>query len=45
MIFVPCRDGRSHAPDEFTTTEAIAQGAAVLLDAVIALDKNLQEDQ
>jgi len=45
MIFVPCRDGRSHSPDEFTTTEAIAQGAAVLLDAVIALDKNLQEDQ
>lgn len=45
MIFIPCRDGRSHSPDEFTTTEAIAQGAAVLLDAVIALDKNLQEDQ
>ncbi|MET3896793.1 N-carbamoyl-L-amino-acid hydrolase [Devosia sp. UYZn731] len=45
MIFIPCRDGRSHAPDEFTTTEAIAQGAAVLLDAVVALDKNLQEDQ
>jgi N-carbamoyl-L-amino-acid hydrolase len=45
MIFIPCRDGRSHSPDEFTTTQAIAQGAAVLLDAVVALDKNLQEDQ
>ncbi|MEO8684010.1 MAG: Zn-dependent hydrolase [Devosia sp.] len=45
MIFIPCRDGRSHAPEEFATTEAIAQGAAVLLDAVIALDKKLQEDQ
>lgn len=44
MIFVPCRDGRSHAPDEFATTEDIALGAQVLLDAVIALDKTLQEE-
>lgn len=43
MIFVPCRDGRSHAPDEFATTEDIALGAAVLLDAVVALDIKLQE--
>lgn len=43
MIFVPCVDGRSHSPDEFATTHDIAQGAAVLLDAVVALDKQLQE--
>jgi N-carbamoyl-L-amino-acid hydrolase len=43
MIFVPCVDGRSHAPDEFATTEDIALGAQVLLDAVIALDRQLQE--
>ncbi|KFC71366.1 N-carbamyl-L-amino acid hydrolase (Amidase, hydantoinase/carbamoylase family) [Devosia sp. LC5] len=43
MIFVPCKDGRSHAPDEFATTEDIALGAQVLLDAVIALDAQLQE--
>ncbi len=42
MIFVPCVDGRSHAPDEFATTEDIALGAAVLLDAVKALDVKLQ---
>ncbi|MHA6691488.1 Zn-dependent hydrolase [Devosia sp. A449] len=42
MIFVPCVDGRSHAPDEFATTEDIALGAAVLLDAVRALDTKLQ---
>jgi N-carbamoyl-L-amino-acid hydrolase len=42
MIFVPCRDGRSHAPDEFATTDDIALGAAVLLDAVLALDTKLQ---
>ena len=42
MIFVPCKDGRSHAPDEFATTEDIALGTAVLLDAVLALDTQLQ---
>ena len=42
MIFVPCADGRSHAPDEFATTEDMALGAAVLLDAVLALDAKLQ---
>lgn len=44
MIFVPCRDGRSHAPDEFATTEDIALGAAVLRDAVLDLDTKLQGD-
>jgi N-carbamoyl-L-amino-acid hydrolase len=43
MIFVPCKDGRSHSADEFATTEDIALGAAVLLDAVLALDGKLQE--
>ena len=43
MIFVPCKDGRSHSADEFATTEDIALGAAVLLDAVRALDTKLQE--
>jgi N-carbamoyl-L-amino-acid hydrolase len=44
MIFVPCVDGRSHTPDEFASTEDIASGTAVLFDAVVALDKKLQED-
>lgn len=44
MIFVPCVDGRSHSPDEFATTEDIALGAAVLLDAVKALDTKLQKE-
>ena len=43
MIFVPCKDGRSHSADEFATTEDIALGTAVLLDAVKALDGTLQE--
>ncbi|KKB82697.1 allantoate amidohydrolase [Devosia limi DSM 17137] len=45
MIFVPCVDGRSHSPDEFAATEDIALGAAVLLNAVIALDQKLQKEQ
>lgn len=42
MIFVPCVGGRSHSPDELATTDDIALGAAVLLDAVRALDTKLQ---
>lgn len=42
MIFVPSRRGRSHAPDEWTDNDAIARGAAVLFEAVIALDANAQ---
>jgi N-carbamoyl-L-amino-acid hydrolase len=42
MIFVPSREGRSHAPDEWTGNDAIARGAAVLFEAVIALDANSQ---
>ncbi|MBE0579653.1 Zn-dependent hydrolase [Devosia sp.] len=42
MIFVPCADGRSHTPDEFATSDDIALGASVLLDAVLALDTKLQ---
>jgi len=42
MIFVPCVDGRSHAADESASTDDIALGASVLLDAVKALDTKLQ---
>ena len=38
MIFVPSRDGRSHCPEEFSTTAGIALGAEVLADSVITLD-------
>jgi N-carbamoyl-L-amino-acid hydrolase len=30
MIFIPCREGVSHRPDEYSTPEAIALGARVL---------------
>ncbi len=43
MIFVACRDGRSHTPDEWAETDDITLGAAVLYEAVRRLDKTLQE--
>ena len=30
MIFIPCRDGVSHRPDEFSSPEAITKGVQVL---------------
>jgi hydantoinase/carbamoylase family amidase len=38
MIFVPCRDGRSHCPDEYATPEDCGRGARALLEAVLRLD-------
>jgi len=37
MLFIPCRNGVSHRPDEFASTEAIANGAAVLAETLAAL--------
>jgi ureidoglycolate amidohydrolase len=37
MLFIPCRNGYSHRPDEFASTENIAQGAAVLAEALRSL--------
>jgi beta-ureidopropionase / N-carbamoyl-L-amino-acid hydrolase len=38
MIFVPCRGGKSHVPEEWAEPDAIAAGAACLLEAVLAFD-------
>jgi N-carbamoyl-L-amino-acid hydrolase len=37
MIFIPCRDGVSHRPDEYASPEAIAQGITVLAEALAFL--------
>ena len=37
MIFIPCKDGLSHCPEEFATPEAIAKGSAVLARTILAL--------
>jgi len=38
MIFVPSRDGVSHAPTEFTSAEQITNGANVLLRTMLGMD-------
>jgi N-carbamoyl-L-amino-acid hydrolase len=39
LIFVPSRNGVSHAPDEFTDPAHLAAGAQVLLDTVRLVDR------
>ena len=41
MIFVPCLDGRSHAPEESITPEQAGDGARVLAETVRLLDVSL----
>ncbi|MEJ0056152.1 MAG: M20/M25/M40 family metallo-hydrolase [Bacteroidota bacterium] len=38
MIFIPSRDGVSHAVDEFSSERQIEKGANVLLDTMLELD-------
>jgi len=44
MVFAPCRKGKSHTPEEWADREAIAAGAAVILQAVKSLDKALRRN-
>jgi N-carbamoyl-L-amino-acid hydrolase len=41
MIFVPCRDGRSHCPEEWIAPGQLADGARVLLQTLRLLDSRL----
>jgi len=34
MLFIPCRDGYSHRPDEYASPEDIARGVAVLAETL-----------
>jgi N-carbamoyl-L-amino-acid hydrolase len=41
MLFVACRDGRSHCPEEWTEPADLAAGARVLLELILRLDATL----
>lgn len=41
MLFIPCRDGKSHAPEEWADRDALAAGAAVILEALTRADVRL----
>ena len=37
MLFIPCRDGVSHRPEEYASPEAIARGTLVLAETLARL--------
>jgi ureidoglycolate amidohydrolase len=37
MLFIPCRAGVSHRPDEYSTPEAIGQGVLILAETLASL--------
>jgi N-carbamoyl-L-amino-acid hydrolase len=39
MLFIPCRGGVSHRPDEYASPEAISNGALILAQALASLSK------
>ena len=39
MLFIPCRNGYSHRPDEYASPEDIARGALVLAEALATLSR------
>jgi len=39
MLFIPCRNGYSHRPDEYASPEDIARGTLVLADTLATLSK------
>ena len=40
MIFVPSVNGISHSPEEFTEPKDVANGTAVLLEAILTADSH-----
>jgi beta-ureidopropionase / N-carbamoyl-L-amino-acid hydrolase len=42
MIFIPSKGGISHSPQEFSTPEDIANGANVLLQSILSINKQLK---
>jgi N-carbamoyl-L-amino-acid hydrolase len=41
LLFIPCRDGRSHCPEEWAEVEHLAAGTRVLLELLLRLDRDL----
>jgi ureidoglycolate amidohydrolase len=39
MLFIPCRNGYSHRPDEYAAPEDIVRGTLVLAETLAALSK------
>jgi N-carbamoyl-L-amino-acid hydrolase len=37
MVFIPCRNGYSHRPDEYASPDDIARGSLLLAESLAAL--------
>ena len=44
MLFIPCRNGKSHTPEEWAEPEALSSGAAVIGEAVLRFDRDYRMD-
>jgi N-carbamoyl-L-amino-acid hydrolase len=44
MLFIPCRDGKSHTPEEWAEPEAVSAGAAVIADTILRFDRDGRMD-
>jgi len=38
MAFIPCKEGRSHTPEEWASAAALAAGTQVILEAILQID-------
>jgi acetylornithine deacetylase/succinyl-diaminopimelate desuccinylase-like protein len=41
VLFIPCRDGCSHCPEEWADVDHLATGARVLPELLLRLDRDL----
>ena len=39
MVFIPCKAGLSHCPEEWSEPGEVATGTAVILEALLAFDR------
>ena len=40
MLFIPCKEGRSHCPEEWSEFEHIGRGVEVLANTILTVDKD-----
>jgi len=45
MIFIPCKDGLSHCPEEHTEIKSITKGSQCLLKTLLILDQRKGEKE
>ncbi len=45
MIFIPCREGISHRPEEYSSPEQIEKGVRVLAHTLSNLSRDIQQDK